>query len=90
MAKDAWLPFDTQTYDATQKVLSKCPGIHQVGVVNGQWDPSVAKTQTLQFLATHPGKIDAVLDSGPATSRASCRPSSRPGGPCRSSVTSAA
>jgi ribose transport system substrate-binding protein len=59
------LPFDTQTYDATQKVLSECPGIHQVGVVNGQWDPSVAKTQTLQFLATHPGKIDAVLDSGP-------------------------
>lgn len=59
------LPFDTQTYDATQKVLSKCPGIHQVGVINGQWDPSVAKTQTLQFLATHPGKIDAVLDSGP-------------------------
>jgi ribose transport system substrate-binding protein len=59
------LPFDTQTYDATQKVLSKCPGIHQVGVINGQWDPSAAKTQTLQFLATHPGKIDAVLDSGP-------------------------
>jgi ribose transport system substrate-binding protein len=59
------LPFDTQTYDATQKVFSECPGIHQVGVVNGQWDPSVAKTQTLQFLATHPGKIDAVMDSGP-------------------------
>jgi ribose transport system substrate-binding protein len=59
------LPFDTQTYNATQEVLSKCPGIHQVGVVNGQWDPSVAKTQILQFLATHPGKIDAVLDSGP-------------------------
>jgi ribose transport system substrate-binding protein len=59
------LPFDTQTYDATQKVLSACPGIHQVGVINGQWDPSVAKTQTLQFLATHPGKIDAVMDSGP-------------------------
>jgi ribose transport system substrate-binding protein len=59
------LPFDTQTYNATQEVLSKCPGIHQVGVINGQWDPSVAKTQTLQFLATHPGKIDAVLDSGP-------------------------
>jgi ribose transport system substrate-binding protein len=59
------LPFDTQSYNAAQKVMSKCPGIHQVGVVNGQWDPSVAKTQTLQFLATHPGKIDAVLDSGP-------------------------
>jgi ribose transport system substrate-binding protein len=59
------LPFDTQTYDATQKVLAKCPGIHQVGVINGQWDPSVAKTETLKFLATHPGKIDAVMDSGP-------------------------
>lgn len=59
------LPFDTQSYDAAQKVISKCPGIHQVGVINGQWDPSVAKTQTLQFLATHPGKIDAVFDSGP-------------------------
>jgi ribose transport system substrate-binding protein len=59
------LPFDTQTYNATQEVLAKCPGIHQVGVVNGQWDPSVAKTQTLQFLATHPGTINAVLDSGP-------------------------
>jgi ribose transport system substrate-binding protein len=59
------LPFDTQSYDAAQKVMAKCPGIHQVGVINGQWDPSVAKTQTLQFLATHPGKIDAVFDSGP-------------------------
>jgi ribose transport system substrate-binding protein len=59
------LPFDTQSYNAAQKVLSLCPNIHQVGVVNGQWDPSVAKTETLKFLATHPGKIDAVLDSGP-------------------------
>jgi ribose transport system substrate-binding protein len=40
------------------------PGIHVLGEVNGQWTPSIAKTATLEFLSTHPQKVDAIIDEG--------------------------
>jgi ribose transport system substrate-binding protein len=49
---------------AALDTLKANPGITILGEVNGMWTPSVAKTAVLQFLATHPQKVDGVWDSG--------------------------
>jgi len=51
-------------HQAALDVLSNFPNIKMIGEVEGQWTPSIAKTNTLKFLATHPQEIDGVVDSG--------------------------
>jgi ribose transport system substrate-binding protein len=43
---------------------AKYPGVDILGEVEGQWTPSVAQSKTAEFLATHPQKIDGILDEG--------------------------
>lgn len=44
--------------------IRACPGIDVIGEINGNWNNATAKTATLQFLASHPQKIDGVLQNG--------------------------
>jgi len=53
--------FGDQAIDA---VLGRCPDVKVVGEVNGSYVPALAKTEILKFLASHPGKIDAVIQVG--------------------------
>jgi ribose transport system substrate-binding protein len=47
------------------KQLAKAnPQLKIVGIVYGQWTGSVAKSETLKFLATHPQKVDGVWSAG--------------------------
>lgn len=50
-------------YNDSVADLKPCPGINVVGTVWGQWNPSVAKTQILSFLAAHPETINLVFQS---------------------------
>jgi ribose transport system substrate-binding protein len=54
------LTYNTQVLDAGLPVLKAC-GMKVVGTVAGAFDPATAKTAVLQFLASHPGKIDGVF-----------------------------
>lgn len=49
---------------AAYDVFGQFPDIKVVGEIEGEWTPSVIKTNTLKFLATHPQQIDAVFDAG--------------------------
>lgn len=52
-------------YSQAVAAAKRCPGIHVVGTINGNWDDATAKTQILSFLASHPGtKINGVLEMG--------------------------
>jgi ribose transport system substrate-binding protein len=52
-------------FDAGVKaVLSLCPQIHVAGQVTGQWSDGPAKAAVLQYLASHPAPLDAVLQNG--------------------------
>jgi ribose transport system substrate-binding protein len=50
--------------EAALSVFRQYPGIKVVGTVIGMWTPSIAKSAMVQFLATHPQRIDGVWDSG--------------------------
>ena len=50
-------------------VFENCPDIEVVGNVVGQYTPAVSKSQTLQFLATNPGRVDGVAVTGVAELR---------------------
>jgi ribose transport system substrate-binding protein len=60
------LAINTDALSGFASALKDCPGIHVVGTVVGQFAPPVAKSVTLQFLATHPESIDGVLQVGGA------------------------
>ena len=45
--------------------LSKYPDIHIVGTVAGSWVDAQAKTQVLQFLATHPQTLGGIASQSP-------------------------
>ncbi|HTW26819.1 MAG TPA: substrate-binding domain-containing protein [Acetobacteraceae bacterium] len=47
-------------HEAAMSVFAQHPGIKVVGTVVGMWTPSIAKSKMLQFLATHPQRIDGV------------------------------
>jgi ribose transport system substrate-binding protein len=49
---------------AADLVFQNCPNIKVAGKPVGQFTPSVAKAQMLQFLASHPGQIDGVFQTG--------------------------
>jgi ribose transport system substrate-binding protein len=54
------LSIATYSLAAAMKIFANCPDIHVVGSVVGNFSQSVAKSVVLQFLATHPGTINAV------------------------------
>lgn len=60
----AGAPCNEQMISGRMAVLKKNPGIKILGPVNGNWSPSAAKTAIIQYLATHPGKVDAVWQQG--------------------------
>ncbi|MGH2877538.1 MAG: substrate-binding domain-containing protein [Solirubrobacteraceae bacterium] len=53
---------DALTFQAWQKVLAFCPGIKVVGDTTGFFSPPATKAAVIQFLSTHPAKVDAVFD----------------------------
>lgn len=55
------LPIDPQQYDAAQAVLSNCENVEVVGEVEGGFTKAGAKTAALQWLTSHPGDVDAVI-----------------------------
>lgn len=54
------ITYDSDVYNAGTRVLSAC-GANVVGTIQGFFDPATAKTATLQFLASYPGKIDGAF-----------------------------
>ncbi|WP_024475837.1 substrate-binding domain-containing protein [Arthrobacter sp. CAL618] len=58
------IPTDQYGYDAAKAVMAKCPGINVVGEVVGNFVPAATKSAMLQFLASHPQQIDAVVQVG--------------------------
>jgi ribose transport system substrate-binding protein len=44
--------------------FKQSPGIKVIGEVYGDWTSSIAKAQMLQFVSTHPDKIDGVWQAG--------------------------
>jgi ribose transport system substrate-binding protein len=52
---------DNEASAAFSAVMSRCPDIKQVGSVTGEFQVALAKSQTLQFLSTHPGPVGGVL-----------------------------
>jgi ribose transport system substrate-binding protein len=52
---------DNEASAAFAAVMKRCPQVKQVGSVTGEFSVSEAKSQTLQFLSTHPGSIGGVL-----------------------------
>lgn len=60
---------DRSTWVSFRQVLAQCPGIRLVGEVDGNFAPPAARAAVLQYLATHPGRIDGVFHTaamGPA------------------------
>ena len=52
---------DNEASAAFAAVMKRCPQVKSVGSVTGEFSVSEAKSQTLQFLSTHPGSISGVL-----------------------------
>jgi ribose transport system substrate-binding protein len=55
-------PPDLASVAAWKAVYANCPGLRSAGDVYGGFSDSLAKSETLKFLATHPQKIDAALE----------------------------
>jgi ribose transport system substrate-binding protein len=51
---------DSQTNEGWDAVARGCPGMKVGGEIFGGFSESLAKSETLKYLATHPQKIDAV------------------------------
>ncbi|GGL94789.1 substrate-binding domain-containing protein [Nakamurella endophytica] len=49
---------------AVRDALKDHPDVKHLGEVAGAWTPSVTKTEMSKFLATHPQKVDGVIDAG--------------------------
>jgi ribose transport system substrate-binding protein len=52
---------DNEASAAFDAVMKRCPKVKQVGNVTGEFNVAEAKSQTLQYLSTHPGAISGVL-----------------------------
>ena len=57
-------PTSVAGYQGAKAALADCPGIHIAGTVVGQYENSVAKSVTLQFLSSYSGTINGVYDGG--------------------------
>ena len=55
---------ETYGFQQIQAIIDACPDINVIGTVNGNWNNATAKTAMQQFLVSHPGKIDGVLQNG--------------------------
>ena len=53
---------DTNSYNAFKATLAQCPKAKIAGEVNSFFSTAAAKGATLQFISTHPEKIDAAFD----------------------------
>jgi ribose transport system substrate-binding protein len=51
-------------FKGARTVFQGCTNVKVVGQPVGQFVPSVAKAQTLQFLTSHPGKVDGAIQPG--------------------------
>jgi len=60
-------PPDVEADAAWKRVLAQCPGVKRVGDVYGNFIDVNAKSETLKYLATHPQKIDGVIQAGTMT-----------------------
>jgi ABC-type sugar transport system substrate-binding protein len=58
------VPAETYGYNQIKAAISACPGVRVIGEINGNWNNATAKTAMLQYLASHPQRIDAVLQNG--------------------------
>jgi ribose transport system substrate-binding protein len=55
---------DEIVYDQTKADIEACPEIKEVGTVFGDYEDTTAKTAVQQFLASHPGELEGVVDQG--------------------------
>jgi len=55
---------ETYGYEQIQAIIDACPDLKVIGSVNGNWNNATAKTAMQQFLVSHPGQIDGVLQNG--------------------------
>lgn len=56
-------PITTGEQEAWKGVFANCPEIEVVGSAEGEFSTTVAKTATLQYLSTHPGGVDGVIET---------------------------
>jgi ribose transport system substrate-binding protein len=56
-------PITTSEQEAWKGVFATCPEIEIVGSAEGEFSTTVAKTATLQYLSTHPGGVDGVIET---------------------------
>jgi ribose transport system substrate-binding protein len=54
---------DRDAFDLFHRMLGACPNLKWAGEVVGNFTPPVVQSQVLQFLATHPEKIDLVVQT---------------------------
>jgi ribose transport system substrate-binding protein len=54
------LSINTDILAGAEAVFKAC-GVHIVGTVTGDFDPTIAKTQVLTFLSAHPGTVNGVF-----------------------------
>jgi ribose transport system substrate-binding protein len=57
------ISLDNEAFEGFAAALKVCPGITVVGSVVGDFLPTAAKSQTLEFLSTHPAPIGGVLQA---------------------------
>lgn len=58
------IPNETWAQEGVEHVLDLCPDVSLAGEVTGLFQPPTAQSAVLQFLATNPAGVDAVLQSG--------------------------
>lgn len=59
---------DQQSFAGWKTAFAKCPGIKFDTSIVGQFQPSVAKAQTLAYLSSHPQPVAAVVQTAGMTS----------------------
>lgn len=58
---------DNDAFAGFKAVLDKCPDIKSAGEATGNFNAAATKGAVLQFLSTHPAKIDGVFQAGTMT-----------------------
>ena len=56
----ATAPVDSQVNTGWKRVIESCPGMKVAGEAFGAFTEAAAKSETLKYLGTHPGKLDGV------------------------------
>ena len=58
---------DDDAFAGFNSVLAQCPDITIAGQVTGDYNPAATQQAVLQFLSSHPGKVDGVFEAGTMT-----------------------